>query len=220
MKHILVVALLVLTNTVLPQDLTRHNCIKIGQFSYKGDRSLLDNGYCDFRDRWIPGVITQESYERPAPDHIIGNVVWYNPGVMEQVASGKDIDLSRYVDGVSLMSVADVGQTVWLKRPGGSWEGPFIVIDCSALLHMFSNIYYGGEVAEIGFKTAQSWGMVELTPEGKVDPNGAQWSLSNIEVFKGSSPPGAESQPVQYVEWWKEHTKFTNGLGFPEIMNH
>ncbi len=220
MKHILVIALLVLTNTVLPQDSRKDNCIEIGQFSFKGDLSLLENGYCDYRGRWIPGLITDESYRRAAPVHILGNIVWYNPGVMEQVASGKNIDLSSYVDGVSLMSVADVGQTVWLKRSGGSWEGPFIVIDCSASYHMFSNVYYGGEVAEIGFKTAQSWGMVSLTVEGKIDRSNVQWNLSNVEVYKGNSPPDGQSKPVRYVEWWMQHTKFTNGLGFPEIMNH
>jgi hypothetical protein len=210
----------VLTNTVLPQGQITDNCIKIGQFSFRGDLSLLKNGYCDFRDRWIPGLITDASYRRPAPQHIIGNVVWYNPGVMESVAQGKNIDLASYVDGIALMSVGDVGQTVWLKRPGGSWEGPFIVIDCSAQYHMFSSVYYGGEVAEIGFKTAERWGMVHLTPEGKIDTSSIQWNLNDVEVFKGGSPPDAQSQPVHYVSWWKEQTKFTNGLGFPEIMNH
>lgn len=195
-------------NAVPPQDTI--DCI--GQFRFNGRIEDLENGYCDFRDRWVPGLITEGTHDRPAPPYTKGNVVWYNIGVMEQTAKEMGVDLSAYKDGIALMSCSDFGATVWLKRPGYEWEGPFISIDCSHRVHMYPNIYYGGEVAEIGFKTATEWGMTALDAEGKRIVH--SWSMSEVEVYKGSTPPGPELVPVNYVLWWMENAKFTNGYRF------
>lgn len=176
--------------------------------SYNGDLSKLVNGYCDHAERWVDGLITQRTYTEPAPQHTVGSVVWYAEGVMEATAGMMGVDLSNYVDGISLMSCTDFGAVVWLKRPGHGWEGPFIVVDCAKREHMFSAIYYVGEVAELGYKTAHAWGLVDTIDGERVV---YQWVVTDVEVYKGDKPPPATSSAIEYRSWWIEQAKFTNG---------
>jgi hypothetical protein len=108
-----------------------------------------------------------------------------------------------YIDGVALMSPSDIGETVWLKRPGGVWEGPFLVVDCAMRGDMYNVVAYRGEVVEVGWKTASKWGL---------GPHDGGWRLDGVEVYIAPHPPVHGSRdaidnmplgdPVDYQKWF------------------
>lgn len=209
MKQILGLVLITLS-VVSPPLVSSNGCTE--KINYKGDLSKLENGYCDHAGRWVPGLITLKTYQAAAPLHTKGSVVWYSEYIMELTAEQVGVDLAPYVDGISLMSCTDFRQVVWLRRPGHNWEGPFIVVDCAKRQDMFSAIYYHGEVAELGYKTANAWGLVETVNEERVVH---AWYVSDVEVYKGEQPPPSDSSAVSYPSWWIEQAKFTNGAPIP-----
>lgn len=194
-------------------------CLDIVEWA-RGSRNLgeLLNGYCDFEGRWVPGLISLETWQRKAPTYTVGNVVWYAEGVMEETAAYMGVDLSPYMDGVALMSCSDFGETVWLRRPGMGWEGPFIVVDCAQRWDMYPIVHYVGEVAEIGFATAQRWGMVEESAEGLVIHQNFQ---DGVEVYKSTSrpPDTLQDDPVFYSDWWHAHATFVGGANYARMMD-
>ncbi len=177
------------------------------------DWEVLALGYCDHLGRWVPGLVTFESWVREAPAHSIGNVVWYNPGIMEATAEHVGFSLEGYLDGIAMMSCSDFGKTAWLRRPGLTWEGPYAVVDCASRVDIFSAVYYHGEVAEVGYQTALSWGMVESVDDRRIVN---QWILHDVEVFVGEAPSGDESVAVDYAGWWLDQVVFVGGFGFDE----
>lgn len=161
------------------------------------------NGYFQPDRGWIPGLITVESWSIPHPQYSYGAAVWYAPNVMEGTARARQMSLDGYLDGVSLMSPSDLGQTVWLRQPGGEWEGPYLVVDCAQINHHFAATYYNQETVELGWKTALRWGMVG--PGRKVN----QWVMEGVEVWKGIDPPPSDpGQPVFYPDWWLAQVTF------------
>ncbi len=161
--------------------------------------------YRDPSDDYAPGLIDIKTWFTPQPTHTVGNAVWYGPFVMEGTARWRGLDLSKFVDGVSLLSPADIGETVWLRRPGYSWEGPFLDVDCAMRGDMWPIIAWRGEVVEVGFRTALRWGMVSgSTQSYKVN----QWRLENVEVWIGSHPPFFPTLPVNYHDWFLKRATF------------
>jgi hypothetical protein len=148
------------------------------------------------------------------PDHAKGVVTWVNPNRMEDTASVNNIDLSPFKDGIALMSCSDVGETVWLKRQSHDWEGPFVVADCANPKHMFAAICYKGEIAELGFKTAVSWGLATYESE-KVGI--IRHTVDDVEIAKSSDVPSISTEPVDYREWWLSKLKFVNGEVFTDM---
>lgn len=67
---------------------------------------------------------------------------------MAQVAENRGMDLTGYVDGVSLMSSGDIGRDVWLEFEDGRVIGPLLVIDCSQRKHYKMNVNRG-RVADV-----------------------------------------------------------------------
>lgn len=162
------------------------------------------NGYID-RTWCTPGMITNESWYTPAPEHIVGKAVWYAPWVMEATAEWREMSLDGFVGGVSLFSPSDIGEIVWLKRPDKAWEGPYLVVDASQRNHMYTTLTFVQEVVEVDFETALRWGMV--TGED-VEYEVAEWMIREVEVWKGLEPPDAHKTPVRYSDWFAERVIF------------
>lgn len=166
-----------------------------------------DRGYC------VPGRISSETWWTPAPQHGYGKAVWYAPYLMNATAEWRGMSLEGFEGGVAMMSPADIGQVVWLKRPGstlegGAWEGPFLVVDVSASMHMWTTITQIGEIVEVDFQTAQRWGMVEGNVNGY---SINEYMIRDVEVYKGLHPPFEESVAVDYVEWYKSVLSWGDG---------
>ena len=153
------------------------------------------NGYWAWNKVWVPGYITIETWFTPAPDHFSGRVVYYDQGVMEATATWRGLSLDGYVDGVALMSPADIGHRVWIKFDG-NWEGPFLVVDCARRGDMYPVIMHREEAVEVGWETAQRW---ELEPP-----------YPNVEISK-TKPRYGES--VILSEWFDEIVEYADRTG-------
>lgn len=114
---------------------------------------------------WVPRFITLDEWWFPQPEYSYGRAVWYAPGVMEANAwlrwewGQLPKPPSDYLDGVALMSPDDIGKTVWLRRPGHDWEGPFIVVDCAQRDDLWWIVERRREVVEVGWETKVRWEM-------------------------------------------------------------
>jgi hypothetical protein len=167
----------------------------------------LRGGYCDHLGRYVPKLVTTDSYLTfRQPILTIGSITWYARGVMESVVGGNLPP--GYIDGIALMacSQAHEGSTVYLDA-GSGWIGPFVAVDCPAQQHMYSNIVFDGDVAEVGFVTAQMLGMVSLNEAGEPIVN--QYSLSSVKVCISANPGGdCAGNPVEFSSWWLENATF------------
>jgi hypothetical protein len=193
-----------LTATAVPTETPVPTPLPVQVFNWETnvDNNPL-NGYFQPDRGWIPGYIDDESWNRGVPTYSFGGAVWYAPNVMEGTARYRGLPLENYVDGVSLMAPSDIGETVWLRRPGHTWEGPFLVVDCAQANHHFAAVYYAKEIVEVGWTTAIRWGMVDEYQ------NVYQWRIDGIEVWKGvSAPPADPGVPVDYREWWLSQVTF------------
>jgi len=140
------------------------------------------NGFC------VPGVITKASWYFDSPVDHYGLMSSYGPNVMEANVAHRGLD-HRKVDGVALMSCADIGKTVWLRPPGRAWEGPFVVVDCSGRNHLYYHMVAMGLAVEIGYETALEWDMARA---------------DRIDVHIGARPP-VEWDGVFLPVWWVEN---------------
>lgn len=164
--------------------------------------AYIDRGYC------VLGRISSETWWTPAPRHSYAKAVWYAPYLMDATARWRGQDLEGFMGGVAMMSPADIGQVVWLKRPDLSWEGPYLVVDVSSSIHMWTTITQVGEVVEVDWQTAQRWGMVE---GNKNSYSINEYMIRDVEVYKGLHPPFETSEAVDYVEWFKGILVWGNG---------
>lgn len=192
MRYILIVMLILLGGLVMTTD------------------TRVEAGYSG-PDGWIPGWITWQSWFTPAPQHSIGNAVYYAPGVMEATAEVRELDLEEFLDGVALMSPADIGKTVWIKHPEYGWEGPFLSVDCAQQNDMYNVVIYRGEVIEVGFVTARKWGMV-VGGETSRWWKPISWRLDEVEVFIGEELPDELGEPTDYVDWFLTFVEFRDTL--------
>jgi hypothetical protein len=114
---------------------------------------------------------------------------------MEATAEARGLSLEGYMDGVAMMSCADVGYPVWILAPDGSWEGPFLVADCAQHDDIWPIVRYRREVVEVGWKTHTRWkvGIVDVTVS-TVPPRALRWT----------------DIAVEYPEWWLEHSVFSS----------
>ena len=156
----------------------------------------IENGYDQgdwSRNFCTPGLITYDAWWFDSPRNFYGVMSSYAPGVMEaQVAHRK---LPEGTRGVALMSCGDIGKKVWLRPEGMSWDGPFIVVDCSQHNHMYYHVVGMGLVVEVGFKQTQKWGFR---------------TAGYIEVAIGSSGGGPG---FYYPYWWVENKLEWEGVG-------
>ena len=144
-------------------------------------------------------LISLAQWMTPAPIYSYGAATWYAPGVMEATcqyrADEAGVSYQEWMDeaigGVALMSPADLGKTVWVRGPLG-WEGPFRVCDCGTRGQVYEMVMDRGEVVELGWHTASSWGM---------GPHDGGWKMQ-VEVWIGDFPKYHGQKPVDYVSWF------------------
>ena len=107
--------------------------------------------------------------------------------------------------GISLFSPADIGEVVWLKRPGNDWEGPYLVVDCSQRNHFYHTVATNQESVEVDFRTALRWGMVS---GNLMNYRTNLYMIRDVEVWKGLQPPPDNSVPVNYSDWFLQRVEF------------
>ena len=133
---------------------------------------LATNVYCTAEH-----LVSYNTWMTGHPIYSEGGAVFYAPGIMERTAEYRGMDLDRYVDGVSLMSPADI-------------------VDTAQQNHMCQAVQTRGEVVEVGYQTAKRWDMVEWPKvhEWKVDVEVSKVNPMTLEYFGW--------EPVYYPEWW------------------
>lgn len=139
--------------------------------------------------------VTDATWRTPTPTYSVGGAVWYAPGVMETNCEYRGFGR---VPGVALMSPSDIGKTVWLRPPGGEWEGPYKVCDCAMRGDMFSMVMWRHEVVEVDWRTAVRWGL---------GPHEGGWRLDGVEVLVDPAGP-VWWPPVDYEDWFIRIAKF------------
>jgi len=155
---------------------------------------------------WIPGYISNSSWFIKAPTVSRGNATFYSPWIMEATAKFRGFDLSGYLDGVAMMSPADIGAEVWLKPPWGDWEGPYLVVDCARRGDMWPVVNFYGEVIELGFKTAERWGMAEHHSPWRA----IRWKEYGVLVSKVPPHSVDRYEVIDYANWWLSLAKFVH----------
>ena len=177
---------------------------------YTGYWWKSDPRYC------VPGIVTMQTWYIPAPPYAFGAAVWYAPHIMEATARFRGLSLDGFLDGVSLMAPSDIGRTVWLRRPGHDWEGPFLVVDTASRSDIWPIITKRKEIVEVGFQTAARWGIVDAAQnrDGTYVPpyNVNIWRLDGVEVLKMDEIPPwiSNHEPIDFVAWWTERVEFVN----------
>ena len=154
---------------------------------------------------WIPGMISNRTWFLPAPVHYVGKAAFYAPGLMEATADLRGLSLEGFVDGVSLMSPADIGSVVWIRRPGHEWEGPFLSVDSARRSDLYGVVVHRGEAVEVGFETARSWGMVSGRAGSWIAHS---WIIPEVEIWKGRCPPPDLGIPEDYRAWFLDRIQF------------
>ncbi len=94
-----------------------------------------------------------------------GEVTFYAPDVMERVyhrrlelAQVPYCDKPTCVGYIATLRPGDLGRKVWLARPGGPLEGPFLVVDYASTRD-FERLRRRTLIAEVDNQTARRWGM-------------------------------------------------------------
>jgi len=175
---------------------TPGSCDRESSWRYCDDNDVL-NGYWSW-DGWIPGYVDWQTWFRPAPIYSIGAAVYYNPGLMDATAEWRGLSLSGYEGGVALMGCGDIGKDVWLKPPGGDWEGPYLVVDCARRGDIYGCVFHRREVVEVDYRTARRWGFL------------GKWRLDGVEVSKVNPHELVGATPTDYVSWWLDAARFTD----------
>ena len=136
-------------------------------------------------------LISMAAWYTPAPTYSYGGATWYAPGVMEATCAYRDLSLTGFLDGVAMMSPADLGKTVWVSR-GDGWEGPFLVCDCGVRGQVWEMVMVRGEVIEMGWRTAHRWGL---------GPFDGGWKIP-VAVAVADLPPVGKWAPIDYMDWF------------------
>jgi len=159
---------------------------------------------------------TLDSWFAGSPNYIIGNAVYYAPYLMQATAKARGLSLDGYVDGVSGLSCADIGMTVWIRRPGFWWEGPFLNVDCAQRNDMYGTVVWRAEAIELGFETAERWGMVERSGTGwRV----LSWRTEDVEVSK-LPPEHVSGSPVPLRQWWLDRVEYVGWQEFEQEIEN
>jgi len=156
---------------------------------------LATNVYCNDSH-----LVTYDTWMTGHPAYGTGAAVFYEPGVMEATAYVRGMSLDGFVDGVSLMSPSDIGRVIWI-RYNDIWEGPFLSVDTAQQNHMCQAIQTRGEIVEVGYKTAERWGMTDW-------PDVHEWK-TDVEV--SLVPPvfldAFDLESVDFPEWWSNRAE-------------
>jgi hypothetical protein len=182
------------------------------------DGNTLD-GYWQW-GYWVPGLIRVRSQFMSLPLLQQGRGVWYEPGVMRATADIRGLSLVGYLDGAASMSCADVGLPLWIDR-GYGYEGPFLVVDCPQLDDVYSVAVHREEVVEVGWDTAERWGVQDggwQVTVSRVPPQQARhilpvrlrpWFLERVDFYPRAESVTLDPKPIYrgpstwrlYGEW-------------------
>lgn len=171
------------------------------------------NPLTGFIDDWgfcTPGLVTTKVWFTKSPQYVYGTAVVYAPGLMRATATWRQMQevayRKPYLGGVATPSPADIGETVWLRRSGGEWEGPYLVVDCSRRADMYSHIAINQQVVEVDFDTAVRWGLAYYTDKSWVIETAYE---KPVEVFYSKDKPSEQvsysKEPVFFPEYWLEN---------------
>jgi hypothetical protein len=165
----------------------------------------LDNYY-------LPAWVTNDTWYREMPQYTIGKAVWYAPGIMNATAEYRGMSLEGFKGGVATNSVSMMGKTVWLKRQGLDWEGPFLVVDVGQRNHAYHQAVNVKSIVEVDFKTAIEWGIVSYNSNAKKDYVINKWFEGNVEMWVGlKAPDWIDGKPIVYSEWYEKNAEFCDG---------
>lgn len=169
-----------------------------------------------------------EAWAMPSPeDTIVGKATYYRPGLMDQVAINRGLDLDGYLAGVALNRAGDLGRVVWLDFDDGLLYGPFLVVDCAQRGEHFRRREAQGYVVEVPAWVARLHGFYGVGPvpvtvrfvdpylAGKVldmERAGYRRCLSWLNTPRDLIVPAREysiSQnvalvPLEFAEWRKD----------------
>jgi len=118
------------------------------------------------------------------PSFVWGNASKYAAGMMPDPGPG-------YVGGVAVPFCADVGKTIWLRK-SGVWDGPFLVMDCSRPVGLYTHIVELGVVVEVDAATADRWGSLGVVSLSTHDPQfiGDKLPMNIRDWFLEQNPEG------------------------------
>lgn len=167
------------------------------------------NGYS------LPGWVTNNTWYREMPQYTTGKAVWYAPHLMETTAQFRGMSLDGFMGGVATNSVGMMGKVIWLKRPGLSWEGPYLVVDVGQRNHAYHQAINVGTIVEVDFETAARWGIVTKTTGGK-GYRVNYWAVKDVQMWVGLEPPNmaagsAMPDPINYHDWYLQNAQICDG---------
>lgn len=183
----------------------RDTCKEFNMYDKNPLTGFIDDwGFC------TPGLVTTDVWFTKSPKYVYGNAVVYSPGMMRATATWRRMNKvaysEPYLGGVATPSPADIGETVWLRRQGKEWEGPYLVVDCSRRADMYTHIAINRQVVEIDFDIAVSWGLAYYTQKSWVIDKAVE---SSVEVFYGKNKPSEKiryiSEPIFFPKYWLEN---------------
>ena len=98
-------------------------------------------------------------WNEPTPGiYLDGKATYYGPGVMEQVAANRDMDLDGAIGFVALNRAGDLSRLVWLER-NGIVAGPYRVADCAQEGAHYEERERRGLIVEVSWEQGQRWKM-------------------------------------------------------------
>ena len=218
-------------------DFALHGNLNVELYDCDEDNNpiLIDDGpYDGYRwgnmrpMAWVPGVITQKSYEMELPEVFSGKLgAKYVPETL-----GADKYLEGYLGAVELPLCSALGESVWINT-GGGFEGPYLVAACPDLLNTYGQIVHEEDVIKISFEVALDWGMAYLWQTEHVKRLGdrhvhktvkeamkatddvirAGWHYTQIDNVVVSLIPPEEinSEPIDLKEYFMERVRFQIG---------
>ena len=144
----------------------------------------MNQGYC------VPGWVSWESSHFRNPRGFGGGMSSYAQGVMEIVCNYRNLPCKNYRGAAAVMGCGNIGNTAYVRREGGEWWGPLLIVDCTGQKDAFVNILVHGLAIEVDYETAR-------------DHIGAL-TLPWVEVrINSGGVPGGYSMPLAW--WWKDN---------------
>ena len=119
----------------------------------------------------ITAALVLLPWNESTPDvALTGKATFYSEGKMAEVAEYREfitdtvayqswLQSSGYVGAVALNRARDRFREVWLQRPDGTIEGPFLSIDCAQRGQHYEDREVDNRIVEVDHATAERWGM-------------------------------------------------------------
>ena len=158
---------------------------------------------------WVPGYPTFETQFLRMPDVSVGSAVIYPPGVMLANAQYRGLSITGFAGEIAVPFCSEIGHTVWLKRPGHDWEGPFLVADCTKRGDLYGVIEFRDQVVEIDFDTAVRWGMAKY-----ISYKDSTWTMLGGRmdgvILSKIPPTEIKTQPIDLSVWFLQNVNYAS----------